>query len=130
LKEKKDGFKWTLPTRSGLLCHRFENCGVYYYSDIVENECASYIGIIVVKPKSSNHDIIVNQTSIEAGYLKISLIFNIYLIFMNLDIRPIEAGDRVWWRWDPKIDISISFLSANLLYDKKVDYDKCISYGK
>lgn len=51
----KNGFRWTAPTRNGMICHRFDKCGVYYFGDICGNECASYIGIIAVKQKPEQH---------------------------------------------------------------------------
>ena len=57
------------------------------------------------------------------------LLKNIKIYF--LDIKPIEAGDRVWWKWDTNLNhnISVSFLEANLLYDKKNDTINCQEYG-
>ena len=54
-KAVESGFKWNTPTRNGMLWHTFDTCGVYYYSDLGDEECASYIGIIAVKQKSENH---------------------------------------------------------------------------
>lgn len=31
---------------------------MYYYSDLGENECASYIGIVVVKQKYTDHTLV------------------------------------------------------------------------
>lgn len=112
------------------MCHRFDECGVYYYSDIVENECASYIGIIVVKPKTANHDIQIVNNIAEAGTKeKTRNILQIKIYLFLIDIKPIEAGDRVWWRWNPNLKVSISFLEANLLYDKKVEPVDCKKTG-
>ena len=38
-----------------MLSHTFDQCGVYYFSDISGNECASYIGIVAVKKKPEQH---------------------------------------------------------------------------
>lgn len=44
-----------MPTRSGTIWHTFDKCGVYYYSDMSDKECASYIGIVAVRQKSEHH---------------------------------------------------------------------------
>ncbi len=61
LKGVKSGFKWTSPTRNGMICFTFDKCGVYYYSDISGNEAASYIGIIAVKKKPEHHIVNFNE---------------------------------------------------------------------
>lgn len=38
-----------------MLSYTFDQCGVYYFSDISGNECASYIGIVAVKKKPEQH---------------------------------------------------------------------------
>ncbi|CAF0781764.1 unnamed protein product [Brachionus calyciflorus] len=98
----KNGFKWSTPTRNGMVCHKFEKCGVYYYGDISGNECASYIGIIAVKPKSENTTIpFVEETK-----------------QFEQSVLTVETGDLIWFKWNKTIPISIKLDEACLVNDK------------
>ena len=57
----KNGFKWTAPSLNGMMSHTFDKYGVYYFGDIGEKECASYIGVIAVKKKEDHRVISYNE---------------------------------------------------------------------
>ncbi|XP_025107507.1 uncharacterized protein LOC112572161 isoform X5 [Pomacea canaliculata] len=78
----RDGFKWATPSKQGLMCHRFDKTGVFYFSDQNFEEAAEYIGTIIVKPKQREHIIKVQKDSFEPELLRA------------------VVGDRVWWTWD------------------------------
>jgi len=44
-----------------MISHTFDKYGVYYFSDIGEKECASYIGVIAVKKKEDHRVISYNE---------------------------------------------------------------------
>ncbi|CAH1782616.1 unnamed protein product [Owenia fusiformis] len=79
----KDGFKWTQPTKCGLLSKEFFEPGVYFFSDQNFQEAAEYIGTILVKPKQKDHFI------------------DLKLEGFSKDMLAAETGDRVWWTWNP-----------------------------
>lgn len=113
-REKENGFRWSEPTKNGLMSHRFLKSGIYYFSDQNEDESASYIGIIIVKQKLINHDIIVKSDTFE----------------MDKDILQIEAGHKVWWKWDKQqLQTQIKFIDATLVGDKKLNTNRCKSFG-
>ncbi|XP_052779768.1 uncharacterized protein LOC128217013 isoform X4 [Mya arenaria] len=78
----KDGFRWTTPSKQGLLSHIFLKAGVYYFSDQNFQEAAEYVGTIIVKPKQKEH--FVELT--ESGF--------------NPDLVYAQTGDRIWWTWN------------------------------
>ncbi|XP_055958273.1 uncharacterized protein LOC126828357 [Patella vulgata] len=99
----KDGFRWSAPSKQGLLSHQFHKAGVFYFSDQNFDEAAEYIGTIIVKPKQKEH--IVNLT--EKGFIP--------------DLLYAYTGDRVWWTWNGD---SVTDLIENLLI---VEEDKCLN---
>ncbi|RNA39086.1 hypothetical protein BpHYR1_016858, partial [Brachionus plicatilis] len=98
----KNGFKWTSPTRNGMVCHKFEKCGVYYYGDICGNECASYIGIIAVKPKSSNEYLNYSEDSKK----------------FDQSVVTVESGDYIWFKWPKSIPVSIRLDDMSLISER------------
>jgi hypothetical protein len=65
---KPGGFRWSQPTMTGLLCHQFNVCGIYYYSDISENrKSMPYIGVVIVKPKAANCIISLDANTLVPG---------------------------------------------------------------
>lgn len=85
-----------------MICHKFEKCGVYYYGDICGNECASYIGIVAVKPKNENINLIYNEESRK----------------FEQEIISAASGDMIWFRWDKKIPLSIRLDESCLISDR------------
>ncbi|XP_076447663.1 uncharacterized protein LOC143284653 isoform X3 [Babylonia areolata] len=78
----QDGFKWTTPSKQGLMSYRFDKVGVFYFSDQNFEEAAEYIGTIIVKPKQREHVVKLQQN----GFAP--------------DLLRVMTGDRVWWLWD------------------------------
>lgn len=62
-----------IPSKHGLMCHRFDKTGVFYFSDQNFEEAAEYIGTIIVKPKQREHIIKVQKDSFEPGTHHITL---------------------------------------------------------
>lgn len=62
-----------IPSKQGLMCHRFDKTGVFYFSDQNFEEAAEYIGTIIVKPKQREHIIKVQKDSFEPGTHRITL---------------------------------------------------------
>ncbi|KAL3853216.1 hypothetical protein ACJMK2_016773 [Sinanodonta woodiana] len=84
----KDGFRWSAPSKQGLLSYEFFKPGVYYYSDQNFQEAAEYIGTIIVKPKQKEQYIELTQEGFQT------------------DLVYAQTGDRIWWTWDAKASIS------------------------
>jgi hypothetical protein len=97
-----------------MLWHKFDKCGVYYYSDLGEQECASYIGIVAVKQKSENHVLVYDEEKRNFG----------------IDLVTMETGDIIWWKWTPPAEITIQLIDYSFLFDKKIDSEKCRIAGK
>jgi hypothetical protein len=47
-----------------------------------------------------------------------------------LDILTVEAGDRVWWKWQKPASITVRLSEANLLFDNKIKLNQCETHGK
>lgn len=110
----KNGFQWTSPTRNGMLCHQFNKCGVYYFGDMNNLECASYIGIIAVK-KKPKHVICEFSESNKR--------------FEQEVINSVESGDLIWWKWNKSNSLAMNLIETQLLFDKKVEREKCKIYS-
>ena len=41
----------------------------------------------------------------------------------------VESGDLIWWRWGKNASISMCLADASLLFDKKLEFDKCQKAG-
>ena len=41
----------------------------------------------------------------------------------------IESGDLIWWKWGKNASISMRLVDASLLFDKKIEFDKCQKVG-
>ena len=54
-------------SKQGIVSHRFESVGVFYYSDQNIEEAAEYIGTIIVKPKLREHVINVKSSHFSPG---------------------------------------------------------------
>ncbi|KAK3103976.1 hypothetical protein FSP39_023382, partial [Pinctada imbricata] len=80
-----DGFRWTAPSKQGLLSHIFTKPGVYYYSDQNFEEAAEYIGTIIVKPKPKEYFVDLTQDGFQTELLRVN------------------TGERIWFCWDPKV---------------------------
>jgi plastocyanin len=110
IKAVKNGFRWSNPSRNGMLCHTFDKCGVYYFGDISGDESSSYIGIVAVK-KKMGHFIM--------DYMEDKKRFEQELI------TTMESGDLVWWKWNKSQTITMNLVDAQLIGDKKIEREKC-----
>jgi hypothetical protein len=75
-----------------MMSHTFDKYGVFYFSDIGEKECASYIGVIAVKKKEDHRVISYNEERkrFNDGYFllfrssknifRLTFDFNLYLL--------------------------------------------------
>ncbi|KAK3579080.1 hypothetical protein CHS0354_029940 [Potamilus streckersoni] len=95
----KDGFRWSAPSKQGLLSYEFFKPGVYYYSDQNFQEAAEYIGSIIVKPKQKEQYIELTQEGFQT------------------DLVYAQTGDRIWWTWDAKA----SLIQNQLFTIKEID---------
>lgn len=105
-KPVKNGFRWNSPSRNGMVCHKFEKHGVYYYGDICGNECASYIGIVAVKPKFGNEYLNYSEESKK----------------FDPNVLTVESGDYVWFKWPKTIPVSIKLNETSLISKKSKKY--------
>jgi len=105
----ENGFKWSQPTYNGLVIQKFEKCGVYYFSDISDEESASYIGIIAVKQKSETHILDYDLESRSFG----------------TELLTMETGDTIFWRWPAPVEITINLTEYNFLGNKKFNNERC-----
>lgn len=85
-----------------MVCHKFEKCGVYYYGDICGDECASYIGIVAVKPKCNFE--ILNFSEDGKKF--------------DQNVLTVESGDHVWFKWPKSISVSIKLDDTSLISNK------------
>ncbi|XP_046358181.2 uncharacterized protein LOC124136325 [Haliotis rufescens] len=99
----KDGFRWTVPSKQGMLSHEFHKTGVYYFSDQNFEEAAEYLGTIIVKPRPKEHHIELKEKG-----------FSPDLLFAN-------TGDRIWWTWDGEGIVNVN---ETLLV---LEEDKCLN---
>lgn len=49
--------------------------------------------------------------------------------FLLIEIMTVESGDLIWWRWGKNASISMCLVDASLLFDKKLEFDKCQKAG-
>ena len=105
----KNGFKWNTPTQNGLVIQKFDKCGVYYFSDISDEESASYIGIIAVKQKSETHIIEFDNESQSFG----------------TELLTMETGDTIFWRWSLPSEVIINLSDYNFLSNKRFNNERC-----
>ncbi|ESO91438.1 hypothetical protein LOTGIDRAFT_153880 [Lottia gigantea] len=99
----KDGFRWSAPSKQGLLSHQFHKTGVFYFSDQNFDEAAEYIGSVIVKPKQKEHVIQLTRDGFSA------------------ELSYISTGDRIWWKWDGE---TVTNFIDNLLI---IEDDKCLN---
>lgn len=85
-----------------MICHKFEKCGVYYYGDICGNECASYIGIVAVKPKCNGEFLVYSQDGQK----------------FDKNVVTVESGDYIWFKWPRSISASIKLDDTSLISNK------------
>ncbi|XP_067685414.1 uncharacterized protein [Haliotis asinina] len=99
----KDGFRWTVPSKQGMLSHEFHKTGVYYFSDQNFEEAAEYLGTIIVKPRPKEHYIELREKGFAPD-----------LLFAN-------TGDRIWWTWDGEGIVNVN--ETLLVFEE----DKCLN---
>nr|XP_034305803.1 uncharacterized protein LOC105321045 isoform X1 [Crassostrea gigas] len=79
----QNGFRWSQPSKQGLLSHVFTEPGVFYYSDQNFQEAAEYIGTVIVKPKPKEHRVMITENGFDP------------------EIVRIRTGERIWFYWNP-----------------------------
>ena len=61
------GYQCCCCSKHGLMSHRFDKVGVFYFSDQNFEEAAEYIGTIIVKPKQREHVVKLQENGFTPG---------------------------------------------------------------
>ncbi|XP_048739977.2 uncharacterized protein LOC125654190 isoform X5 [Ostrea edulis] len=99
----QNGFRWSQPSKQGLLSHVFMEPGVFYYSDQNFQEAAEYIGTVIVKPKPKEHRVMIQEKGFDPEVIRI------------------RTGERIWFWWNP-----ILFSKKNIQVLLK-EVEKCLN---
>lgn len=70
----QNGFRWSQPSKQGLLSHVFTEPGVFYYSDQNFQEAAEYIGTVIVKPKPKEHRVMITENGFDPSTVNKSVL--------------------------------------------------------